>query len=63
VNETETVNLPSIAILGAGSMGRAILSGLLAPGVNVSEGIRVTNRSADRAAELSGTKGVTAFAT
>lgn len=44
-------------------MGRAILSGLLAPEVNVSGGIRVTNRSAERAAELSDQPGVTAFAT
>jgi pyrroline-5-carboxylate reductase len=57
------VTLPSIALLGAGSMGRAILSGLLAPGVQVDGGIRVTNRSAARAAEFDGTDGVTAFAT
>jgi pyrroline-5-carboxylate reductase len=49
-------------MLGAGSMGRAILSGLLAPGVQVA-GIRVTNRSAENAASLAGTPGVTAFAT
>jgi pyrroline-5-carboxylate reductase len=49
-------------MLGAGSMGRAILSGLLAPGVQVA-GIRVTNRSEARAAELAGTPGVTAYAT
>lgn len=55
--------LPSIAILGAGSMGRAVLSGLLAPGVSVEGGIRVTNRSAEKAAELDGLAGVTAFAT
>jgi len=56
------VTLPTIAMLGAGSMGRAILSGLLAPGVQVA-GIRVTNRSEERAAELAGTPGVTAYAT
>ncbi|MFB2579757.1 pyrroline-5-carboxylate reductase [Herbiconiux sp. P15] len=60
---SEIVRLPSIALLGAGSMGRAILSGLLAPTVSVEGGIRVTNRSASRAAELDGTPGVTALAT
>ena len=44
--------LPSIAILGAGSMGGAILSGLLAPGVTVDGGIRVTNRTEAKAAVL-----------
>ncbi|WP_100342984.1 pyrroline-5-carboxylate reductase [Compostimonas suwonensis] len=58
-----TVELPSISILGAGSMGRAILSGLVRPGVIVSGGIRVTNRGAKKAAELSGLRGVTALST
>jgi pyrroline-5-carboxylate reductase len=44
--------LPTIAILGAGSMGGAILSGLLAPTVTVSGGIRVTNRTEAKAAPL-----------
>jgi pyrroline-5-carboxylate reductase len=57
------VELPSIAILGAGSMGRAILGGLLAPHVHVSGGVRVTNRGADRAAEFDGVAGVTASST
>jgi pyrroline-5-carboxylate reductase len=60
---TAETTLPTIALLGAGSMGRAILSGLLAPTVEVTGGIRVTNRSASRAEELAGTPGVTAFAT
>jgi pyrroline-5-carboxylate reductase len=42
--------LPTIAILGAGSMGGAILSGLLAPSVTVEGGIRVTNRTEVKAA-------------
>lgn len=63
MTDTQNVTLPTIAMLGAGSMGRAILSGLTAPGVEVAGGIRVTNRSAERAAELSGIPGVTAFAT
>ena len=56
------VELPKIAILGAGSMGRAILSGLLKPHVHAG-GIVVTNRSRDRAASLAGTAGLTALAT
>jgi pyrroline-5-carboxylate reductase len=63
VTDTSSVSLPAIAILGAGSMGRAILSGLLAPSVEVSGGIRVTNRSAARAAEFDGVDAVTAWAT
>ncbi len=63
MTDTQNVTLPTIAMLGAGSMGRAILSGLLAPGVSVAGGVRVTNRSAARAAELADTAGVTAFAT
>lgn len=63
MTDTQNVTLPTIAMLGAGSMGRAILSGLTAPGVEVTGGIRVTNRSAARAAELEGIRGVTAFAT
>jgi pyrroline-5-carboxylate reductase len=62
MDDAQNVTLPTIAMLGAGSMGRAILSGLLAPEVQVA-GIRVTNRSAVRAAELAGTPGVTAYAT
>jgi len=42
--------LPSIAIIGAGSMGGAILGGLVAPGVTVEGGIRVTNRTEAKAA-------------
>lgn len=43
------VSLPQIAILGAGSMGGAILSGLLSPDVH-AEGITVTNRTEAKAA-------------
>ncbi|MFF1635147.1 pyrroline-5-carboxylate reductase [Leifsonia sp. NPDC058248] len=63
MTDTKNVTLPTIALLGAGSMGRAILSGLVAPGVTVDGGIRVTNRSDARAAELASTPGVTAYAT
>ena len=41
--------LPSIAIIGAGAMGGAILRGLVQPGVEVSGGIRVTNRTVAKA--------------
>ena len=44
-------------------MARAVLAGLLKPGVEVTGGIRTTNRSSERAAELAETAGVTAFAT
>ena len=57
------VRLPAIAFLGAGSMARAILTGLLQPGIEVEGGIRATNRSAEKAAELSALPGVVAFAT
>jgi pyrroline-5-carboxylate reductase len=46
-----TVSLPQIAILGAGAMGGAILSGLLAPEVR-AEGITVTNRTEAKAAAV-----------
>jgi pyrroline-5-carboxylate reductase len=45
-------NLPSIAIIGAGAMGGAILQGLLSPDVTVSGGIRVTNRTEAKAAAV-----------
>ncbi len=54
------VNLPSVAILGAGSMGGAILSGLLSPDVTVEGGVRVTNRTEAKAAALR-TSGVTSI--
>ncbi|GHD51311.1 pyrroline-5-carboxylate reductase [Mycetocola manganoxydans] len=54
--------IPSIAILGTGSMGSAILSGLLQPGVEVTGGIRVTNRTRAKAAELAKLPGVTSIA-
>jgi pyrroline-5-carboxylate reductase len=48
------VTLPPIAILGSGSMGGAILSGLLQPGVHVDGDIRVTNRTPAKADALAG---------
>lgn len=55
--------LPTIAFLGAGSMARAVLTGLLTPAVTVEGGIRATNRTAEKAAELRDLPGVTAWAT
>ncbi|MDY7529408.1 MULTISPECIES: pyrroline-5-carboxylate reductase [Cryobacterium] len=55
--------LPTIAFLGAGSMARAVLTGLLTPAVTVEGGIRATNRTAEKAAELHDLPGVTAWAT
>ena len=63
MTETQSIILPTIAILGAGSMGRAILSGLQKPGVNVEGGIRVTNRTSEKARDFAGDVGITAFAT
>ena len=60
---TAPVTLPAIAFLGAGSMAKAVLAGLLKPEVTVEGGIRTTNRSAAKAAELADAEGVTAWAT
>lgn len=59
---SDDVTIPSIAILGSGSMGSAILSGLLQPGVTVAGGIRVTNRTRAKADELAKLPGVTSLA-
>lgn len=56
-----STTLPSIAIIGAGAMGGAILGGLVAPGVTVEGGIRVTNRTEAKAALVRG-EGVESFA-
>jgi pyrroline-5-carboxylate reductase len=55
-----SVTLPSIAILGAGAMGGAIVSGLVKPGVVVDGAITVTTASA-ATAEAIGGPGVTAI--
>lgn len=49
-----TVELPRIAVLGAGSMGGAIVAGLRGPGVRVAGGIAVTNRTEAKAALVRG---------
>jgi len=63
VTDSPKVKLPTIALLGAGSMGRAILAGLLSPHVTVDGGVRVTNRSAEQAASFNAEPRVQAWAT
>jgi pyrroline-5-carboxylate reductase len=63
MTSTASTTLPTIAFLGAGSMARAVLTGLLKPSVTVEGGIRATNRSVAKAGELAGIDGVTAWAT
>jgi pyrroline-5-carboxylate reductase len=59
---TDTVlPLPPIAILGAGSMGGAILHGLVRSGL-ATGGVTVTNRTPEKAAALAGLDGVTSVA-
>jgi pyrroline-5-carboxylate reductase len=55
-------SLPSIAILGAGSMGGAILRGLVASGIEIEGGITVTNRTTSKAAALDDLVGVRSVA-
>jgi pyrroline-5-carboxylate reductase len=52
--------LPSIAILGAGSMGGAVLRGLAASGI--APQLTATNRTAAKAAELAALEGVRSIA-
>ncbi|MDE0546184.1 pyrroline-5-carboxylate reductase [Microbacterium sp. C7(2022)] len=54
-------SLPHVAILGAGSMGGAILSGLVASG-RAANGVTVTNRSSQKAAPLRTLDGVDSIA-
>lgn len=58
----ETTTLPRVTLLGVGSMGGAILSGLRAPGVPIERPITVTTRSAESAAAYDGADDVTAIA-
>ncbi|MGL3151530.1 pyrroline-5-carboxylate reductase [Microbacterium sp. A82] len=55
-------SLPSLAFLGAGSMGGAILHGVVASGLGVDGGIIATNRTAEKAAALAELENVTAVA-
>ncbi|MDN3311210.1 pyrroline-5-carboxylate reductase [Microbacterium oryzae] len=54
--------LPSVAFLGAGSMGGAILRGLVADGPAVEGGVFATNRTTEKAAALADLPGVTSIA-
>lgn len=55
-------SLPSLAFLGAGSMGGAILQGVVASGVPVADGIWATNRTAEKAQALAALPGVHSIA-
>lgn len=55
-------SLPALAFLGAGSMGGAILRGVVASGFAVDGGITATNRSRVSAADLADLTGVTSIA-
>ncbi|WP_144876859.1 pyrroline-5-carboxylate reductase [Microbacterium sp. 1.5R] len=55
-------SLPSLAFVGAGSMGGAILRGVVASGIRVDGGITATNRTAEKAAALADLEGVTSIA-
>ncbi len=55
-------SLPALAFLGAGSMGGAILRGVVASGVQIDGGIIATNRSRQKADDLAGLPGVTSLA-
>ncbi|MGV2984483.1 pyrroline-5-carboxylate reductase [Microbacterium sp. AGC85] len=55
-------SLPSLAFLGAGSMGGAILHGVVASGIDVEGGIVATNRTSEKASALADLDGVTSIA-
>lgn len=64
MTDISTKSAPTaVAILGLGSMGRAILSGLLSPSTPLKTEVRVTNTTAAKAAEWDAVAEVTAFAT
>ncbi|MFS2280558.1 pyrroline-5-carboxylate reductase [Microbacterium sp. OR21] len=55
-------SLPALAFLGAGSMGGAILQGVIASGITVDGGIVATNRTREKADALASLPGVTSIA-
>ncbi|WP_226531901.1 pyrroline-5-carboxylate reductase [Microbacterium paraoxydans] len=55
-------SLPSLAFLGAGSMGGAILRGVIASGIRIDGGVTATNRTAEKAEAFAGLAGVTSIA-
>jgi len=58
----ETQPLPSVAMIGVGSMGGAILAGLRAPGASVEGAVTLTTRSAESAARFDEDPDVVAYA-
>lgn len=55
-------SLPSLAFVGAGSMGGAILRGVVASGIPVDGGITATNRTPEKAAAFADLDGVRSIA-
>ncbi|WP_447912104.1 pyrroline-5-carboxylate reductase [Microbacterium phyllosphaerae] len=55
-------SLPALAFLGAGSMGGAILRGVVASGIRVDGGITATNRTPEKAAAFADLDGVRSIA-
>jgi pyrroline-5-carboxylate reductase len=55
-------SLPALAFLGAGSMGGAILRGVVASGIAIDGGITATNRTTAKAEALADLDGVTSIA-
>jgi pyrroline-5-carboxylate reductase len=55
-------SLPSLAFLGAGSMGGAILRGVVASGIRIDGGITATNRTSEKAQAFSDVDSVTSIA-
>jgi len=55
-------SLPSLAFVGAGSMGGAILRGVVASGIPVDGGITATNRTSEKAAAFADLDGVRSIA-
>lgn len=47
------ISLPSVALLGVGAMGGAILHGLIESGIGIRGGIRISDQWSERVAELS----------
>jgi len=62
MRETTNETLPRTAMIGVGSMGGAILTGLRAPDVSIELPIAVTTRSAASAAAFDDAEDVVAFA-
>ncbi|CAH0189468.1 Pyrroline-5-carboxylate reductase [Microbacterium oxydans] len=55
-------SLPALAFLGAGSMGGAILRGVVASGITIDGGIIATNRTQEKADAFADLDGVTSIA-